>query len=466
MVDIIKPISPVSTLLSSTNVQRQNRLTSKHLSLPVLVTTVDNIPSNEQTNIFLNSKRWIGRCPGEMTNRQLTTSNVAYNIHRKMIYRELSQFYPMTTGDLSAMIKIKQQHQQKNFNKESLKVTIGTATTVTSLPTVSSVDAQSSRLFDTLSKHVTIKAEPLRPTNYFINNTNKFVSSWKKYWASTHIQRRRKEPHDIEFPYIRDQQPSIPPAHFLTVHDSSLQHINNENNSFSRKSSIISNCSTITECPSPIIFDNQSSFIKEENHVSLSRTVSLSIIDLSKEKHSPMNNSLKLIDQKHLSPIQSKCSIINNNDDNKIPNETNLITARLYKLPLPSAKPRVSRISIKHGSQTKSSEKKLAKNSSSDKKETTTTTSSVTTTSTSKTKQQTSSNKSNRITIKKQHSLSTVITTIPRSKYEQINWEEPYIGIRFDPPTPPCSPSLFIWPEDSDQDEDDRILKQNFIIEI
>ncbi|CAF4410388.1 unnamed protein product, partial [Adineta steineri] len=115
--------------------------------------------------------------------------------------------------------------------------------------------------------------------------------------------------------------------------------------------------------------------------------------------------------------------------------------------------------------QSKSSEKKPAKNSSSDKKETTTT-SSATTTSTSKTKQQTSSNKSNRITIKKQHSLSTVITTIPRSKYEQINWEEPYIGIRFDPPTPPCSPSLFIWPEDSDQDEDDRILKQNFIIEI
>jgi hypothetical protein len=97
----------------------------------------------------------------------------------------MARGYPRTTVDMSASSKIKQQ-QQKNSNKEPLKVT-----TVTSLPVLSGVDSQNTRLFGALSKHVTIKAEPLRTENYFVNNTNKILSSWQKYWASTHTQRRQ-----------------------------------------------------------------------------------------------------------------------------------------------------------------------------------------------------------------------------------------------------------------------------------
>jgi hypothetical protein len=155
------------------------------ISLPIFFSTVKNFSQNDRSTILPNAKRWIGRCPGDPP-RQLNISDIPYSVHRKVIYRELAQYHPATINDVSASIKSKQQQQQKNSSKESLK-----ATTVISVPSLSSIETQSSRLFDALSKHVTIKAEPLRPVNNFINNSSSTSSSWQKYWTSSHTQRRR-----------------------------------------------------------------------------------------------------------------------------------------------------------------------------------------------------------------------------------------------------------------------------------
>lgn len=74
----------------------------------------------------------------------------------------------------------------------------------------------------------------------------------------------------------------------------------------------------------------------------------------------------------------------------------------------------------------------------------------ATTPTTTKRKRRTSNNKKST----NSSDLSTVLTT-SRSKYSCRNWDKPYVGLRFDPPTPPSSPSLFVWLEDSDGDDDD-----------
>lgn len=184
MVDVIKSL-PLAQALPSTNLyRRQNRPTNKQISLPIFVSTVDNISQYDRTTFFQNNKRWIERYTGG-TLRQIDISNVPYSMHRKVIDSELARCYPVTTVDMSASIKIKQQ--KKNSNKEQLK----TATTVRSPSVLSSIDSQNSHLIDGLSKHVIIKSEPVRPANYIVHHTNKISSSWQKYWTSTHTQRQR-----------------------------------------------------------------------------------------------------------------------------------------------------------------------------------------------------------------------------------------------------------------------------------
>jgi hypothetical protein len=158
-------------------------------------------------------------------------------------------------------------------------------------------------------------------------------------------------------------------------------------------------------------------------------------------------NLFKSNEDQFLSTIPNENTIIN--DDHEI----NTITRKFYKLPLPSNKPISKKVS-----RSKSLEKKVIV----EKKETIIV---LPNTSLPRQRHQTVSNKSHQstTTIKKQQqqqqqqqALSTVITTTPRSKYEQTKWDEPYVGVRFDPPTPPPSPSLFIWPQDSsEQDEND-----------
>jgi hypothetical protein len=107
------------------------------------------------------------------------------------MYQQLSRHYPSTV-DLSISAKINQP-QQHNITKDSTKTTTNGngGTSITFQSSLENDDIQSLRLSDTLSKHVTIKTEPVRPANNFINSTMNPLTSWQRYWTSTHVQRRR-----------------------------------------------------------------------------------------------------------------------------------------------------------------------------------------------------------------------------------------------------------------------------------
>jgi hypothetical protein len=139
--------------------------------------TVPILSRNDRSN----NKQWIGRCPGDQP-RQFNISDLP-NLQRNVINREMLRCYSI---NFDRSMKIKQQ--QKTNNREPLKVT-----TVTSNSILSNIDETDSRLFEALSKHFTIKPEPLRPVvnNNIVNNSNNIQSSWQKYWTSTNPQRGR-----------------------------------------------------------------------------------------------------------------------------------------------------------------------------------------------------------------------------------------------------------------------------------
>lgn len=192
MVDIIRFLPPISKTVPSDIPRIKNRPTSKQITLPILFSTATINYQNDRKNNN-NHKKRSARRNNNTPSRQMGASDTSDGIYRKDIDQEMARYYPGTTIDMSASIKIKQQQQQqqyKNSNRESFKAIIGNGTTVSSIPILSNVDARSSRLFDTLSKHFTIKAEPLRPSNQFVNNTTSTLSSWKKYWTSTETQKQ------------------------------------------------------------------------------------------------------------------------------------------------------------------------------------------------------------------------------------------------------------------------------------
>jgi hypothetical protein len=193
MVDIIKSLPPLPTsFASNTHNSFRYNSSSQHLNLPVFLSHVQKFPQNDRIN-NIHTKRWMGHCPTNPPGL-LDVSNTPYSLHRKVMFQELSRHNP-TIVDLNGPLKNKQQ--QRNTNKDPAKTKITTTTTTTEetdhpTQSFSNVgDARSSRLFDTLSKHFTIKAEPLRPSNSFTNSTTTTLTSWQRYWASTHVQRRR-----------------------------------------------------------------------------------------------------------------------------------------------------------------------------------------------------------------------------------------------------------------------------------
>ncbi|CAF0829723.1 unnamed protein product [Rotaria sp. Silwood1] len=455
MVDCIKFLPSISTQIPSNIHRIQNRLTSEQITLPILLSTVNNNYQHDRTTTHQHPKRWIGRCPRDPP-LHVNASDELHRMHTKVIDHEMARYYPGTTIDMSASIKIKQP--QRNSNKEPLRAIIGTGTTVTSTSILTNVDDRSSRLFDTLSKHVTIKAEPLRSTNDFANNTAYTLSSWKKYWASSFAQRRRQETNDSNHVLYDSKCDEVLLAtkDFVTIHNP-LSHIHSENNSKSSASSIRSNSSFATNASSPTISDKQSSFIKEDSHICLPQILS------SDEKASLMTE-LKLIEKKPLPPIQNNNTVINN--DNEIKHKINTITTKIYRFPLPSNKPKTKK-QISKQELLKPLEKKTAIATFVERKETT----SLPNTSVSKRRRQRttdrkSSTKLHQITTKKQQYISTVVPTTLNSKYERTKWDEPYVGHRCDPPTPPCSPLSIASPRDNGQDRNNIFIEQNSTNEV
>ncbi|CAF2376408.1 unnamed protein product [Rotaria sp. Silwood2] len=457
MVDIIKFLPSVPTH-SPSNIHRiQNRLTSEQITLPILLSAVNNNYQHDRTNTINHTKRWIGRCPRDPTHR-INISDGLQSMRPNAIDHEIARYYPGITIDMSASIKIKQQQQQRNSSKEPLKVIIGTGTTVTSASILTNVDDQSSRLFDALSKHVTIKPEPLRSTNNFSNNTTYTLSSWKKYWASTFAQRRRQETNDSNYALYGSKcnEALLATKDLVTIRNPS-SYASNENNRKSSASSIRSNSSFATNASSATISDKQTSFIKEESPLSFPYIVS------SEEKTPPMNE-LKLIKEKLLPPIESNNMVTN--DNNEIEHKINTITTKIYRFPLPSNKPKIIK-PISKQDLLKPLEKKSSIGTFVEKKETT----SLPNTSISKRRRQKttdrkSSSKSHRTTTKKQQFISTVVPTTLNSKYERTKWDEPYVGVRCDPPTPPCSPLSVVCSQNNDQNGSSTFVEQNSTNEV
>ncbi|CAF1180743.1 unnamed protein product [Rotaria sordida] len=453
MVDIIKFLPSVPTEIPSNIGRIQKRLTSEQITLPILLSTVNNNHQHDRTTAINHTKRWIGRCPRDPL-RYINISDGLHSMDPKVIDHEMARYYPGTTIDMSASIKIKQQQQQRNRNREPLKVIIGTGTAVTSASILPNVDDRSTRLFDTLSKHVTIKPEPIRSTNDFVNSTTYTLSSWKKYWGLTFAQRRRRDSNDSEYVLYdsNSNQALLATQEFVTVRNP-LSYTNSEHNSKSSASSNRSHSSFPTNISSPTISDKQTSFIREESHLFLPQII-------SSNERMPSMNELKLIREKFLPPIKSKNTVIN--DDNKLAHEINTIATKVYRLPLPSYKPKINKSILKQ-ELLKPLEKKPAITTFVERKETTP----LPNTSISKRRRQKitdrkSSTKSHQTPTNKQQFISTVMPTTLNSKYERKKWDEPYVGVRYDPPTPPCSPLSVVCPQDNDQDGNNICVEKKF----
>lgn len=203
MVDIIKSFSHGSTAFPLKSHLSRPKPINHQVTLPIFVSHTDNVFSSNDRINNNQTKRWIGNLSPNPFARLIDVSNTPYSLHRKIMYQELSRRCPITVDSSKGS-----NNKHRNLGKERTKTstTTGTTTTTTATATTTALngglngisqasfsngDIQSSRLFDTLSKHVTIKAEPLRPTNTFNSLTTQTLTSWQKYWTSTHAQRRR-----------------------------------------------------------------------------------------------------------------------------------------------------------------------------------------------------------------------------------------------------------------------------------
>jgi len=53
------------------------------------------------------------------------------------------------------------------------------------------------------------------------------------------------------------------------------------------------------------------------------------------------------------------------------------------------------------------------------------------------------------------------------SKHSLTKWYEPYVGLRCDPPAPPCSPTLVVWAEDNDTPfETSQVFEHNLPVQV
>ena len=267
----------------------------------------------------------------------------------------------------------------------------------------------------------------------------------------------RKEAKDFQSSLTRPKpdQSSLIKTYFVTIRDSS-SHTNLDPTSSSESSSTVINNSTPTKASSPLLNDQQPVSTKVEDHFFLPALVP------AREKTSPpppAMNASKFTEGRASSLVESDDTIINGEST-----EISTLTTKIYKLPLPSDKPKRNNKSNnkKKSRRPRSLERKPVPTSKIIERKEEEEGIRTPLLPNPKRKNPILSNKSHRtLTKKQQQSLSTIISTTARSKYERARWEEPYTGIRFDPPTPPCSPSLFRWPQDSDRDENETPFLPN-----
>ena len=187
MVDILKlPSQPPTSFLSNV-FKLRCKTPSQQMTGPIFLSNIKQFPTDQPSN-SVYAKRWTGRCPGDPP-RLLDVGQTPYGLHRKIIYQELSRPIPARHDP---PVSSKHRHQPVDTNKDFTKTR--NAPTGVNLPPQTplvGIHAQSTRLFDTLARHITVKAEPLRPSNSLINNSTSTLTTWQRYWASTHAERRR-----------------------------------------------------------------------------------------------------------------------------------------------------------------------------------------------------------------------------------------------------------------------------------
>jgi hypothetical protein len=170
----------------------------------------------------------------------------------------------------------------------------------------------------------------------------------------------------------------------------------------------------------------------------MSTMLSLKSTDKEDDKHLTDKSSLS-----SSSHFKNDSQLIDDASDEQL--DSRLITTKVYKLSIPVDQSKQSKKSpIRKIIHSKPTEKKQIRASSASKR-----------------KRQVSMTKRSM----NKFELSTIIAATSISKYSERKWEEPYIGLRLDPPTPPSSPTLFVWVQDSDEEDEDTIYEKSEVFE-
>lgn len=187
MVDVIK-LQP-SLYNSTLNAQHpQCKSGSRQFNLTGLLARCYAYADNESIK-NLQSKQWIDLCPHNPS-RWLDSSAAPYSLHRKVMYQELSRPCASTTVRLNGTAKVKPQQSTSYISKNTIGGTVGGIHNTAQASFYNS-DIQNGSSFNSLSKFITVKPEPLRPSHNLAKSSPNTVSSWQKYWTSTYGQRRK-----------------------------------------------------------------------------------------------------------------------------------------------------------------------------------------------------------------------------------------------------------------------------------
>ncbi|CAF1463856.1 unnamed protein product [Rotaria magnacalcarata] len=478
MVDVIKFQPSVSNTAS--NIQNlRYKSNSQQFNLPGFLAKCYTFVENEHIK-HLPTKHWIDLCP-QNPSRLLDVSNLPYSLHRKVMYQELSR--TCTTTTMTHLNRPFKSKQQCNTNKTTTTTTAAAAAVVgesntTSQPSFFNSDVQSCEIFNSLSKYITVKAEPLRPPNSVVKGPTNTITSWQKYWASTYAQRRRKETIDSDFELSRSKFEKTTPGQtqFVVVRDENFPKkierlINEETVSMESISCSLTKVSTTAMVDEKIHLTEGNDINGLTNQVSSIELIGSSIVPSSAE----INSSRRILK----STITAPPPATDKNDDKSRRKNSSferlssssiasnfrsvsqaigeVVHAQNTVVPMASKVLQMSVISEKNKTNKHSATRSRSRSKSSEKKI-------RRIPSAAKRKRQMSGNGiSSHKT--KQTPLSAVMPTTPRAKYSYKKWDSPYTGLRFDPPTPPSSPSLNVLPQDSDEEDNPTSFEKSEIFE-